>query len=100
MVAVSMVPVVGFIGNLASPGDLLIIGFIALLLFGRRLPEVGKNLGKTIVEFKKGLNGAATADGEEEATEEEVRPAKRPAARLTASSSTGRAKSLPSTEEV
>ena len=27
------------------------------LIFGKRLPEVGKNLGKTIVEFKKGLNG-------------------------------------------
>ena len=25
-------------------------------LFGKRLPDIGKNLGRTIVEFKKGLN--------------------------------------------
>jgi len=37
--------------------ELLIIAGIALLLFGRRLPEVGKSLGKGIVEFKKGLSG-------------------------------------------
>lgn len=30
---------------------------IGLLLFGRRLPEVGKNLGKGIVEFRKGIKG-------------------------------------------
>src|SRR5438067_1084263 len=28
-----------------------------LLIFGKRLPEVGKSLGKGIVEFKKGLKG-------------------------------------------
>lgn len=38
-----------------GPWELGIIVIIALLLFGRRLPEVGKSLGKGIVEFKKGL---------------------------------------------
>jgi sec-independent protein translocase protein TatA len=38
-----------------GPLEWAIIGIIALLLFGRRLPEVGKSLGKGIVEFKKGL---------------------------------------------
>lgn len=33
---------------------LLVIG---ILLFGRKLPEVGRSLGKGIVEFKKGLKG-------------------------------------------
>ncbi len=42
-----------------SPGpmEMLIIGAIAVLLFGKRLPEVGRSLGKGIVEFKKGIHG-------------------------------------------
>ncbi len=40
-----------------SHWELLVILVIALLLFGRKLPEVGKSLGKGIVEFKKGLKG-------------------------------------------
>ncbi len=40
-----------------SFGELLIVAFVGLLLFGKRLPEVGKSLGKGIVEFKKGLRG-------------------------------------------
>jgi len=35
---------------------IIILGF-GLLLFGRRLPEVGRSLGQGIVEFKKGLKG-------------------------------------------
>lgn len=35
----------------------IIIALFGLLLFGKRLPEVGRSLGKSIVEFKKGLKG-------------------------------------------
>lgn len=43
-----------FIGNLGML-EWTVILIIALLLFGRRLPEVGKSLGQGIKEFKKGL---------------------------------------------
>ncbi len=44
----------GLFGNL-GPMEIAIILMVGLLLFGRRLPEVGRGLGKSIVEFKKGL---------------------------------------------
>jgi sec-independent protein translocase protein TatA len=37
--------------------EVLILMILGLLVFGRRLPEVGRSLGKGIVEFKKGLAG-------------------------------------------
>jgi sec-independent protein translocase protein TatA len=43
--------------HMPSLMDWIVIGAIALLLFGKRLPEMGKSLGKGIVEFKKGLQG-------------------------------------------
>ena len=40
------------------PGGMewLAILVIALLLFGKKLPEVSRAMGKSITEFKKGLN--------------------------------------------
>jgi sec-independent protein translocase protein TatA len=40
-----------------GPEESILIAIIALLLFGKRLPEVGRSLGKGIIEFKKGLAG-------------------------------------------
>ena len=37
--------------------ELVVILVVALLLFGKRLPDVARSLGKGIVEFKKGLKG-------------------------------------------
>lgn len=33
----------------------LILLALGLLIFGKRLPEVGRSIGKAIVEFKKGV---------------------------------------------
>ena len=49
--------------------EMLLIGVVAILLFGRRLPEVGRSLGLGIVELKKGLRGVTdeiTSAGEED----------------------------------
>ena len=40
-----------------GPTEMIILGILAVLLFGKRLPEVGRSLGRGIVEFKKGING-------------------------------------------
>src|SRR4051812_33061473 len=41
--------------GMPSMPELLVLAAFGLLLFGKRLPEVGRNLGKGIIEFKKGL---------------------------------------------
>jgi sec-independent protein translocase protein TatA len=51
-------------------GVILVIG---LLIFGKRLPEVGRSLGQGIVQFKKGLKGM-----EEEIEEASSTPTTRP----------------------
>ena len=40
-----------------SSGELMVVLVIALLLFGRKLPEVAMNLGKGLREFQSGLKG-------------------------------------------
>ncbi len=40
-----------------GPWELLIVAFIALLVFGNRLPSVMRSLGKSVTEFKKGVSG-------------------------------------------
>jgi len=50
----SMEHTLALIGPLGTT-ETIVIGIILLLLFGRRLPEVGRSLGQGIVQFKKGL---------------------------------------------
>lgn len=37
--------------------EMLILLVLGVLLFGKRLPEVGRSLGKGLMEFKKGIAG-------------------------------------------
>ncbi len=41
----------------ANVGELFVLGMVGLLLFGSKLPDVAKNLGKGFAEFKKGISG-------------------------------------------
>lgn len=43
--------------NQIGPMEWLLILVLGILLFGRKLPDMGRYLGKSIVEFKKGVRG-------------------------------------------
>lgn len=66
-----------------GPLEITLVALAALLLFGKRLPELAKSLGKGVTEFKKGLSGVVDdvqtpiedsgkneGNGEDEKTEE------------------------------
>lgn len=52
-----------FIGGLQIP-ELLILLLLALLLFGSRLPSVGRNVGRSITEFKNVLTSRGDSPSE------------------------------------
>jgi TatA/E family protein of Tat protein translocase len=57
-------------GNVGLP-ELIIIFTIALIIFGpRKLPELGKSLGKSLAEFKRASNELKNTLDEEIRTEE------------------------------
>jgi len=44
---------------IGMPGttEMIIIGIVAVLLFGSRLPKIARSIGSSIIEFKKGVRG-------------------------------------------
>jgi sec-independent protein translocase protein TatA len=64
--------------------QLIVVLIVGVLIFGRRLPEIGRYLGKGLVEFKKGLHGledefditgrASTQPPQQQAAAPELRP--------------------------
>ena len=58
-----------------GPMELLVVGIIALIVLGpKRLPEVGRSLGKGMREFKDSMAGL-TDDDEEETKKRDEQPA-------------------------
>lgn len=51
---------IDLVAFLEMPGstEWLVILVVALLVFGKRLPEVARSVGKSIAEFKKGIRDA------------------------------------------
>jgi len=42
-----------------GPLELIVILVVAILIFGRRLPEIARSMGQSIFEFKRGIKEAA-----------------------------------------
>jgi sec-independent protein translocase protein TatA len=40
-----------------NPMEIMIVGVVAVLLFGNKLPSVARSLGKSVTDFKKGMSG-------------------------------------------
>ena len=49
-----------------TPTTAVIVGAIALLLFGSRIPSVMRSLGQGVTEFKKGMKEIEDQSEEEE----------------------------------
>lgn len=51
----------GFIFGTPGLGELVLIGVVAVLLFGSKLPEVARSLGSSYQQFRKGLSDIQTS---------------------------------------
>lgn len=58
--------------SMPSGMEWLVILLLGLLVFGRRLPDVARSVGKSIVEFKKGIKDVS--DGIENESDKPDRP--------------------------
>lgn len=70
----------GFLGPIGMP-ELVIILVVGLMLFGGRLPDVARSLGRSVNQFKRGLRDLKGEFDKAEADEPPASlPSRRPAA--------------------
>ena len=55
MSATIATPLLGFFG--LGTQEIMLLLVLGVLLFGRNLPGLGRSLGKTVTEFKRGVKG-------------------------------------------
>src|SRR5919198_5115554 len=76
-------------GSIGMP-ELIIIFVIALVIFGpRKLPELGRSLGKSLAEFKKASNELRNTLEEEIRIEEQKEAASKSTANTSSSTTSG-----------
>lgn len=64
-----------------QPLDLIVIALVALVIFGpKRLPQLGRWLGKTFASFRRGARDLADGFSEEARAQEEKKDAATPPA--------------------
>ena len=78
----TITPVFGFFG--LGTQEIMLLLVLGVLLFGRNLPALGRSLGKTVTEFKRGVKGmeddfegTGGANPQAAVTPEPVRPPQR-----------------------
>jgi sec-independent protein translocase protein TatA len=71
------------IGDILQPTHLLLILVVALLVLGpKRLPEVGRAVGRSLHDFKGAINGERHEEPERVETAEKPQSASEPADRV------------------
>ena len=86
-------------GSIGMP-ELIIIFVIALIIFGpRKLPELGRSLGKSLAEFKKASNELRNTLEEEIRIEEQKEASSKATANTSSTSSTAATGNVVHTDE-